>query len=399
MLLLPLAVLAFAAKPTDYSTDMVMLTNGQTIQTLKLYASGQKSRVEGFTAGPLGKIVTIARKDKGLTWTLYLDKKQYTEKPLAATGKPGKPDLSNFDLGNLKKENLGRETVLGYSCTKMRVTMGNMPNGQPLTSTVWVADSLEMPIRLDAMGIVQENRNLKVVPQPASLFEIPAGFTKTNAPGMPAGKTPPAAAGARRAAGKAAGDVAGGVGGAVVGAVAGAAARYGGKNASAAASSAGGPAWKLNTNYPGGDYRSIDMATSDPTACKAACDQDAPCKAWTLVKPTEPGGMGYCWLKDSVPPAISEDCCISGLKGASGASTGSQSGFEMNIDRGGSDYRDFDPARADAALCAEACDKESRCKAWTWVKSEHQPPTGHCWLKDPAPDPAANECCVSGLKR
>jgi hypothetical protein len=51
-------------------------------------ASGQKSRVEGFTAGPLGRIVTIARKDRGVTWTLYLDTNQYTETSLAASSKP-----------------------------------------------------------------------------------------------------------------------------------------------------------------------------------------------------------------------------------------------------------------------------------------------------------------------
>jgi hypothetical protein len=388
LLLFPLAIAVFAAKPTDYSTDMVVLQGGQVIQTMKLYVSGQKSRVEGFTAGPLGRIVAISRKDKGVTWTLYLDKKQYTEKAVAAGGQPGKPDLSNFDLGSLKKENLGRETVLGYPCTKMRVTTGNLPNGKAMSSTVWVADSLEMPIRMDVMGLVQENRNLKVGPQPASLFEIPAGFANTGAPGMPAGLAPPAATGT-------AGTVS--------------AARpttgYGGKTATAAARTASttGPAWKLNTNYPGGDYRTIDMATSDPTACKAACDKDAPCKAWTLVKPGEPGGMGYCWLKDSVPPAISEDCCISGLKGATGGvgaqGEASKYQLEMNVNRAGEDYRDFTPARADHVLSAEACAKESRCKAWTWVKNEPEPPTGHCWLKDTVPKAGQDDCCVSGVKR
>jgi hypothetical protein len=71
----------------------------------------------------------------------------------------------------------------------------------------------------------------------------------------------------------------------------------------------------------------------------------------------------------------------------------------MNINRGGEDYRDFIPARASADLCAEACAKESRCRAWTWVKNDLEPPTGHCWLKNPAPEPAQDDCCVSGVKR
>ena len=88
LLLVSLAVALLAATPTDYSTDMVMLQGNQVMQTLKLNASGQKSRVEGFTAGPLGRIVTIARKDRGVTWTLYLDTNQYTETSLAASSKP-----------------------------------------------------------------------------------------------------------------------------------------------------------------------------------------------------------------------------------------------------------------------------------------------------------------------
>lgn len=180
--------------------------------------------------------------------------------------------------------------------------MGNLPSGQPLVATAWVADSLELPLRLETMGITQENRNLQVGPQPASLFEIPAGFPKTNAPGMP-------------------------------------------------------------------------------------------------------GGMGYCYLKNVVPPAVAEDCCISGLKGATGAAGGqsvpqtSKYPLEMNVNRIGEDYHDFLPTRASADLCAETCAKESRCKAWTWVKNDLEPPAGHCWLKSAVPEPGQDGCCVSGVKR
>jgi len=293
VLILTFAAVLPAAKVTGFSTDMVMLQGGQVTETLKLCASGQKSRIEGFTAGPLGKFVAIVRRDLRVSWTLYLDKRQYTEMRLAGGSQPGKPDLASFDLGNLKKENLGRENVLGYACTKMRVVMGNLPNGQPMVATVWMADTLEIPLRLETMGITQENRNLRPGPQPASLFEIPAGFTKINAPGMPAGMTAPSAAGA--------------------------APRYGGKTASAtgataqsAASSAA--AMEMNTNRVGGDYREFELAKADPAACKASCDRESQCQAWTYVKPGGPGERAHCWLKETVPPANSEDCCVSGVK-------------------------------------------------------------------------------------
>jgi hypothetical protein len=68
-----------------------MLRNGQVMQTMKLYVSGQKSRVERLTAGPLGPIATISRKDLDVTWTLYLDKRQSTERALAGSSTPGRP--------------------------------------------------------------------------------------------------------------------------------------------------------------------------------------------------------------------------------------------------------------------------------------------------------------------
>ncbi len=359
-LLIPfLAASLFAAAPADYSADMVALQGSEVLQTMKLHVSGLKSRVEGFNAAPMGRIVTIARRDRGVTWTLFLDRRQYSEKPITAAA--GKPDLANFDLAGLQKEVLGRETALGYACTKMRVTFGRMPNGRPLVSTVWVADSLGLPVRLEAMGFVQENRNLRVGAQPAYLFEIPAGFARTGAPGLHSSSRVPTTP------------------------------------------AASAPAWKDRTNYPGGDFLSIDMATSNPTACKAACDKDPRCKCWTLVKPESPGGMGYCWLKDSIPPLVAEDCCVSGLKGASSgagaAATSSRYNLEENINRYGEDYRDFLPSRADPEVCAEACSKESRCRAWTWVRDTLEGPNGHCWLKNPAPPQSPDDCCVSGLKQ
>jgi hypothetical protein len=184
--------------------------------------------------------------------------------------------------------------------------------------------------------------------------------------------------------------------------------RYGGKQiapvaqpAASSTAASSSPAWKLNTNYPGGDYLSIDMATSNPTACKAVCDKESRCKAWTLVKPETPGGMGYCWLKDSIPPEVREDCCISGLKGAGGAAGGQVSKYpqEMNTNRFGDDYRDFLPSQPSADLCAEACFKDARCRAWAWVKNDLEPPTGHCWLKNRVPGRTPDDCCVSGLKK
>ncbi|MBP7147746.1 MAG: DUF4412 domain-containing protein [Acidobacteria bacterium] len=189
IVLFVLVAVTSAASAADYSSDMVMLEDDQVMQTMRLFVSGQNSRVEGI-AGPQGRVVTIVRKDKGVIWTLYPDRHEYTERPIAAR-ESGQLDLADFDLARLPKETLGKEAVLGRACTKFRVQVGKMPNGQPLTATAWVDDRLGMPIRLKTMGIVQENRNLKLGAQPANLFEIPKGYAKADRPGKPPGMTPP----------------------------------------------------------------------------------------------------------------------------------------------------------------------------------------------------------------
>jgi hypothetical protein len=74
-------------------------------------------------------------------------------------------------------------------------------------------------------------------------------------------------------------------------------------------------------------------------------------------------------------------------------------GFEMNTNRYGEDYRDFDIPVADPQLCADACAQESECKAWTMVKPGIQGEQAKCWLKSKVPPPERDECCISGLKR
>ncbi len=71
-----------------------------------------------------------------------------------------------------------------------------------------------------------------------------------------------------------------------------------------------------NTDRPGGgDFRHLSPAVDDPSLCQKACQDDAQCQAWTYVKPnTVQGPQPNCWLKQTAPPAVSNNCCVSGLK-------------------------------------------------------------------------------------
>lgn len=64
----------------------------------------------------------------------------------------------------------------------------------------------------------------------------------------------------------------------------------------------------------GGDYRNMELP-SDPTglACKAVCEGEARCRAWTYLRPGYAGPAARCYLKDKVKPPRRRPCCISGV--------------------------------------------------------------------------------------
>ena len=72
--------------------------------------------------------------------------------------------------------------------------------------------------------------------------------------------------------------------------------------------------------------------------------------------------------------------------------------MEENMNRYGEDYKDIGLATADPVLCAQACMKEGKCKAWTYVKPGVQAESAWCWLKDKVPPPSPDENCISGVK-
>ena len=70
-------------------------------------------------------------------------------------------------------------------------------------------------------------------------------------------------------------------------------------------------------NRAGNDYRNFEIGSTTPQpdmSCRAACQKEAQCKAWTLVKPGVQGPNGRCWLKTAVPVASVNNCCTSGSR-------------------------------------------------------------------------------------
>lgn len=78
-------------------------------------------------------------------------------------------------------------------------------------------------------------------------------------------------------------------------------------------------ALEQDSNRPGMDYTSFNLATADPRLCQQACDREARCQSFTYVKPGVQGSSARCWLKSGVPAARRDTCCVSGVKAAAPA--------------------------------------------------------------------------------
>jgi hypothetical protein len=70
---------------------------------------------------------------------------------------------------------------------------------------------------------------------------------------------------------------------------------------------------EYSVNRPGKDYRHFIMSSAKPEDCRAACNAEAPCRAFTYVKPGVQGPEARCWLKSEVPPPNRDVNCVSGV--------------------------------------------------------------------------------------
>jgi PAN domain len=71
-----------------------------------------------------------------------------------------------------------------------------------------------------------------------------------------------------------------------------------------------------------------------------------------------------------------------------------QSGF----DRRGGDYLSFHIRNGDPAVCAGRCERDARCRAWSFSYPLTDSTVATCWLKNRVPPRQPNKCCVSGVR-
>ena len=150
---------------------------------------------------------------------------------------------------------------------------------------------------------------------------------------------------------------------------------------------------------PGGDYTSAPVPTGDPAVCAGRCEHEKNCRAWSFSYPSSSGAPAMCWLKREVVPAKESSCCVSGVRGA-GVIEPQAGAIEFSIDRVGGDYRSFEtPPEAKGKACADACQSDQRCRAWTYRRPGYGSASARCYLKDVIKPPRRRPCCISGVVR
>ena len=71
---------------------------------------------------------------------------------------------------------------------------------------------------------------------------------------------------------------------------------------------------------------------------------------------------------------------------------------QANFDRPGGDYLSAPVVSGDPADCALTCERDRRCRAWSFNYPTDTSIGALCWLKSNVPPRLQDNCCVSGVR-
>jgi hypothetical protein len=75
-----------------------------------------------------------------------------------------------------------------------------------------------------------------------------------------------------------------------------------------------------------------------------------------------------------------------------------QAQAQANFDRPGGDYQSSLVPSGDPADCALVCERDKRCRAWSFNYPTDVAGGAVCWLKNNVPARIQDNCCVSGVR-
>jgi hypothetical protein len=187
-------IATFALAQTEFSAEIVNTHKESTKTQAKIYFARDKVRIEpqekrdSKNGGAF--IMNLATQTATV---LMPEQHMYMEMPASTMGERGM--YSFFRTGDVENacsdwqkmprnqggtcRKVGNETVNGRNTVKYEGT-----NESGDAHQVWLDPKLRLPVKWQGKDSSGELRNIQEEAQPASLFEVPAGFTKMDIGGM-----------------------------------------------------------------------------------------------------------------------------------------------------------------------------------------------------------------------
>jgi hypothetical protein len=158
----------------EFSADLVLKDRDAQKITGRIFVQDDKIRQEILEEGE--KQVMIFRPDLGVIWLVTPEEEMYMEMPYQT-------DNKRFERWSAERENnaklIGAETISGFSCKKYET------EDEGEKTYFWVSDKIPLPLKVQYKDGSMEYKNIKQVSIPASLFEVPAEYTKMVMPVLP----------------------------------------------------------------------------------------------------------------------------------------------------------------------------------------------------------------------
>jgi hypothetical protein len=183
----------FALAQVEFSADIVNNTKAGSPVQARAYFSKDKMRFDAQEKGARDKGAVIINFATHTYLVVMANQHMYMEMPAQTMDQRGM--YSFFQTGDVENacsdwlklsknvggtcHKVGNDSVNGRSAIKYEGT-----NSSGETSQVWLDPKLRFPVKWQEKNGGGELRNIQEGPQPASLFEIPAGFTKMDLGGM-----------------------------------------------------------------------------------------------------------------------------------------------------------------------------------------------------------------------
>lgn len=186
---------SFVVAQAEFSAEIVDLQKPGAPTQAKIYFAKDKMRIESQGSNAHGGggavIVNLATQS---SLVLMAQQHMYMEMPMQSQAQRMSFASAFFRVGDVENacgdwqkmatnaqsscHKVGNETVSGRSTVKYEATNANGD-----VSHFWLDPKLRFPVKWQGKSSDGELRYIQEGTQPASLFEVPAGFTKMQMPG------------------------------------------------------------------------------------------------------------------------------------------------------------------------------------------------------------------------